>query len=112
MIYSDGFSNNKESGYTVCDQDGKVLERVVFPNRRTCNEAELRGVHAAVQLCSDVVVTDSKVVTYWVRSAQCNARPDLTPIAVEINRLLRERGLRLVWGPREGNLAGNYNEVN
>jgi ribonuclease HI len=110
MIYCDGFSNNKESGYTVCDQDGNVLVREVFPYRRTNNEAELRGVLAAVQLATDFVVTDSQCVTLWVKAGKCAARPDLTPIAAEVRRLLKGRGVRLVWQPREQNKAGMFNE--
>lgn len=110
MIYSDGFSNKKESGYTVCNADGDVLVREVFPNRRTCNEAELRGVRAALNYSQDSVITDSKVVTYWVQSGKCQARPDLTPVVREVQTILRERGIRLKWLPREENLAGSYNE--
>jgi ribonuclease HI len=110
IIFADGFSNNKESGYTICDDTGEVLSRVVFSNRRTCNETELLGVREAINFCNDTIITDSKVVTYWVRSGQCQARPDLTPVAKEIQRLLVERKIRLEWKPREHNLAGIYNE--
>lgn len=110
MIYTDGFSNNKESGYTVCDRDGNVLNRTVFPSQRTSNEAELRGVYAALQFASDLIVTDSKVVTYWVRSGQCQARPDLTPVARAIYEQLLWRGIKLEWRPREQNKAGKLNE--
>lgn len=109
--YTDGFSNNKSSGFTICDSDGQVLFRKEYPRRITNNEAELMGVYEAIQHIQDAtLITDSKVVTFWVRAGRCKARPDLTPIAEETRRLLKERAVQLQWRPREENLAGRYNE--
>lgn len=109
--FVDGFSNNQSSGFTICDEEGILLLRKEYPRRITCNEAELQGVLAAVEHISDTtLITDSKIAMSWIKRGWCKARPDLTPIARRIKSLLTERRVKLVWMPREQNLAGHLNE--
>ena len=69
---------------------------------------------AAVELADDdsTVVTDSKIALKWVSGGRCKARPDLSDVALECKRLVKEKRIKIRFRPREENLAGIYNEKN
>ena len=90
------------------------MKRYKLP-RRTVNEAELRGALAAAELATKEIITDSNVVTFWVRAGAGKGRQDLSPIARQIGMLLTKKGLRLEWRPGDedlAGLAGVWNEEN
>jgi ribonuclease HI len=111
MIFSDGFKNRKESGYTVLNPSTKEVFRVVIPGI-TNNESELLGLQHAVGIASqgEEIRTDSRCAIAWVKGGRAAARPDLNPICAAVRLAAREKQLVLRWVRREQNLAGILNE--
>lgn len=117
-FHTDGFVNGKngetKSGGFSVYKNGRLLITTSRENRNgfTNNEAELLGVHYALQCadCGDEIVTDSMNTLSWVRSGNPKARPDLKIYAQESKNILHVKQINLYWRPREENQAGNYNE--
>jgi ribonuclease HI len=117
-LYSDGYVNGHNpspigGGYRVCDETGRVLfhERIRKQNF-TNNEAELLGVQRALLLSEpfSTVSTDSQNTIYWVRSGNPKSRPDLKSVSQYCKELVKLKHIKLIWEPREVNLAGIENE--
>lgn len=120
ILYVDGFTigsnpSQKGGGFVITDDLGFVLEiKEYVKTNFTNNEAELRGIHRALELASvlDTVYTDSQVSIWWIRKGKCKARPDLSEIANEARTFLEEKNLKLVLVGRDLNKAGIYIENN
>ena len=117
--YSDGYligSNPSDigGGYTVTDGYGKVVaEEEVRKEGFTSNEAELLGACKAIEIVKrgDTVIIDSQVVRCWIgKDVKSKARPDLYKIAKVARQEMLKKEIKLIWRPREENLAGQYNE--
>ncbi len=116
--YCDGFvlGSNPSAlggGFTVTDGYGKVIERrVKIYAKFTNNEGEILGIARAIQIASegDTISTDSQCALAWIVSGKCKARPDLLPIITKAKRRMLENNIKVVWEPREVNLAGFENE--
>lgn len=120
IYYTDGFtifSNPSDfgGGYTIVDEKNNLKERCQFDKKGfTNNEGELLGVYNCLLFCKkgDVIITDSKCITFWCKSGKSKARPDLNEKIMMSKMLLFEKSVKLEWKPREENLAGHYNENN
>jgi ribonuclease HI len=113
MLYSDAFKNPTDgTGYTVCDANGKPLQRVVFRRYASINEAEMLGILAAARLAQlgQEVITDSRCVITWLRKRSAFRRPKYQPSIDEILSLVDQKRLVIRWQPRDHNKAGKFNE--
>lgn len=116
--HADGFCllqnpSPKGGGYTVVDENGKIIKHEVFSKKGwTNNEAELWGIYSAIKIAQngDTVITDSQCCKLWAHNGKTKTRPDLNFMCREANELMRTKGIHLQWRPREENLAGHYNE--
>jgi ribonuclease HI len=121
-IHTDGYTilgnpSKFGGGYTVIYLDkegrqvvkGKEYKQPGFTN----NEAELRGIHAALYVAgeNDMIITDSRLCIKWLNRGYAKARPDLNRIIGRANYLKISKNIKLLWRPREENYAGQYNEM-
>jgi len=100
-------------GYTVTDEEANILEKKEIKKKNfTNNEAELRGIYAAIELADhySTISSDSKVCINWVRKGAAGSRIDLNFLAKRAQQELKTKNVLLIWEPREMNLAGKYNE--
>lgn len=88
-----------------------LSQELLIPNV-TNNETELRACCEAIRLANngDEIIVDSQNTISWLRKGRTNARADLLPMIQEYREMMRYKGLRIKWEPRENNLAGIYNE--
>ena len=118
IIYTDGYTiggnpSLKGGGYTLMDGEAKLLKQGKLEGTITNNEAEFRGILAALELASegDQIITDSMICLYWIRSGKAKARPDLDYLIAQAQKLKFEKKVILEWQPRDKNLAGQFNEA-
>ena len=117
MIYSDGYTIFKnpsnQGGFVITNNRGTPIFEGYFekPNI-TNNEMELRGLAKACELAKKdtKVITDSFTAYCWISNGFCKARPDLSKVARQANRLLEEKNLCLTQVKRDKNKAGIYIE--
>ena len=120
VYYSDCFmrgSNPSEvgGGYTVLNEHNELIEeKRIYKQGFTNNEGELLGVVRALELArdKDEVYTDSQCIYYWLKNGKSKSRPDLLEMIKRGHQLSYEKDIKIVWIPREENLAGIYNENN
>lgn len=90
--------------------DGKIVQRVQFPNARTNNEAEYRILSLLLEKLLNnradprkpetKIYTDSNlVVGHLMQNSKVRAR-NLLPLCNEVAPRLRRTGANLVWVPR------------
>ena len=116
--FCDGFvlgqnGSSKGGGYTIVDESNNlIVHETIYKDNFTNNDGELLGVYETLKLCKpfDTISTDSMVALSWIRSMKVKARPDLKPLAIECNFLLKDKCINLMWEGRDYNLAGIYNE--
>ena len=113
--YADGSSViGVKSAYCVVDETGKVVDYAESnsPNDRTNNEEEYNGVISALKLCSagDIVCSDSLLVVNQVRGLYKVKKSHLRPLCNQVIDLMEQKGVSLMWIPREENLAGKIFE--
>lgn len=91
--------------------DFLLSQELLIPNV-TNNETELRACCEAIRLANqgDEIIVDSQNTISWLRKGKTSARADLLPMIREYREMIRYKGLRVKWEPRENNLAGMYNE--
>ena len=118
IIYTDGFTIGKNpsqsgGGFILVDENGLEIDRQTFYKEKyTNNEGELMGVLETSKIIENEgeIYTDSKNTCYWVNNCKCKARPDLKPFAQKAKINILEKKLKLIWIPREENLAGQLSE--
>ena len=118
ILYCDGYcleSNPSEwgGGFTVFNNKNKLIyTEQILKKGFTNNEAELLGIHQAAKLAKkrDTIITDSQNCIWWIRKGFSKARPDLDKVILESQKCVIGKKLKLIWQPREFNLAGIYNE--
>lgn len=123
--YCDGYTieknpSNKGGGYTIINEEGLLIEtKQILKKNFTNNEAELLAVVNSLRIASnnDIIETDSWNTIWWIQSIAKKrhlrsevARKDLNHLKEEAFKLLIKKKIKLVWGSREGNLAGLYND--
>lgn len=120
ILYTDGFTlgknpSNLGGGFVLVNEHGIEVGRQTFYKKGyTNNEGELMGVLFATELIEPggEIYTDSMNTVHWVTNCRCKARPDLKPAAQTAKINILEKKLKLIWLPREHNLAGLLLENN
>lgn len=120
MIYHvDGFVLDKNpsprgGGFTMFDVTNNqlIVSHTILRPGFTNNDGELLAIAYAARRAQpgDEIVTDAQVMLWWCDAGRCKARPDLSPIAAKCKRWIESKRLKLVWQPRDMNMAGGYNE--
>jgi len=118
ILYADGFNiggnpSRVGGGYTITDEHGTVIcQETIIKSGLTNNEGELLGVLAALEMADygAEVYTDSMNTIRWVKSANPKARPDLREECEQAHWLVEEKQIKLLFVPRDENLAGIENE--
>jgi ribonuclease HI len=112
--FTDGSSTiGVKSAFCVTDENGKIVkfEETWMPCF-TNNEEEYRGVIAALNLCAegDEIYSDSMLVVNQVAGTWKINKPHLRLLREEAAKLLKDKKAKLIWIPREDNLAGKIFE--
>lgn len=111
--YKGGKSPCSRGGFTVVDENGILIRRHErdFPNF-TNNHAEILAIAfgSFVALPGDTIISDSQCAVQWAKVGEVRSRRDLQNIVSFAHQEIRSKRLTLKWEPREGNLAGQYNE--
>ena len=117
-FHVDGYtvgSNPSEfgGGFTVFKNGVLLNTNPVHKYAFTNNEAELLAMHSACLQADkgDRIVTDSQNTMSWIANGKSKARPDLNLMCLECKNLIHRKFLKVVWKPRDYNLAGKYNET-
>ncbi len=107
-IYCDGSGwNGRTSAYLVMTDTG-VRKHKVFDTNFTNNEMEWTAMIEALELASqgDTIYADSQLVVNQLTGSWKVKEDRLIPYAEEGMALLREKRVKVIWIPREQNLAG------
>lgn len=118
--YSDGFltsqyPNNKGGGFTVMNLKNELIIREnIIKLGITNNEVELLGCIYALTIAEngDTVSVDSKNTIAWITNPfkKKRARKDLDEFKNLGYKIINSKDIKLIWEPREVNMAGWYNE--
>jgi ribonuclease HI len=112
-IWIDGSGyNGIESKYCVVIE-GRDPIITVLKERKTNNEMEYAALYHALKECAiegDVIYTDSQLLTGHITKNWKQKAEHLRNVIAQCKNLLNEKNIRLLWLPREENIAGKILE--
>ena len=108
-IYCDGSGfNGQVSKWCVVLEDGTVKKGIIRENK-TNNQMEYKALLNALKLAKkgDTIYTDSRLLEGQVmKNWKVNAE-HLLSLVIQAKQLVKEKQIKIIWIPREKNLAGN-----
>ena len=111
-LHCDGAGwDGKRSRCVVWDvSKNKVLKEVNYPKKYTNNEMEYAAVIYALQNCNNgtLIKTDSQLVAYQISGKYKARQPAMKRGLSKALELMKDRNIKIIWIPREQNLAGIY----
>ncbi len=112
ILYTDGYKNNSETGYLVCNSIGDVLSKEKIAKNKTNNEAEYFGMIKGLELVDNkgIVYTDSKLVEGQVIKGWRVKARHLSTLVDTCKGIVKRKKAQVIWIPREKNLAGKIIE--
>lgn len=112
VVYTDGTAGQAGGKSGCCYvRPGKVIKVIWFDRPHTCNEAEYKGVKAAVSAmpigASVLLFTDSELIARHFSGRYQACEPRMAELFARVKAIAAERDLDLDirWIPRNENIA-------
>lgn len=113
VYYTDGSGwNGKISEYAVTDHNGKIIVKKTLLKEYTSNEMEYDAVIYALQIAKDgdTIYSDSQLVVNQINKKWKLKAKNLFARFNYAKELYEKKNVKLIWLPREENLAGKIFE--